>query len=160
LEIKQILSIIGLIGIFGCNTGSKSAEKKAQAFQLSTSIDSLGRFIDLSVYRPKSVKWTVKTLGIADSRVPGPSDYNLQAIMTFDSLSIRAIKRDYSFLSIHFTPKDINKFTFDWLPQGYIFEEDVGDAVTYQPFCFKSNLYVTGGFIINQNDILLSFNTQ
>ncbi len=167
LGITQILSLIGFAVLFGCDSNNKftdknntPTEKKALNFQLNTNVDSLGHFINLSIYKPKSVKWTIKTLGTANSRVPGPTDYNLQAIMTFDSLSIRAIKRDYSLLSVNFNPKNINKFSFDWLPQNYEFVEDSGDAVTYPPFCFESNSYFIGGFIINKNDILLSFYTQ
>ena len=153
-----LVLLIGSIFVQSCSDGTK--EKKSETLVLNNNVDSLALLIDLTKYKPSSVIWTVKKMGIANDRVPGPTDYNLQALMTFDSSSINSIKSTYRFFSVSFNPKDTSKFKFSWLPQGYVFVEDTQDAITYEPKFFQSPFYSTGHFIINKNDILLSYYTQ
>lgn len=146
---------------FGCGGDSQPSDKKATDRYLSKSIDSLAQHINLTWRRPKSVIWTMRKLGIAGERVPGPTDYTLQAIMNFDKKDIQEIKHQYSLLSISYKQRDIHAYKFDWLPKNYIIDVDSSmDAVTYLPSFFKAEPLINGGFIINKNDILLQLYTQ
>jgi hypothetical protein len=160
MNIRIAFFIIFSFVIFGCQTNNTANNKKAADLNVNTSVDSLGHIINLTNYRPQSAKWTVRTQGIANDRTPGPTDYILEALMTFDSATINNLKTNYKLQSVKFNPKDIGQFKFNWLPKDYIFAVDSGDAVTYEPIFFKSDSFLNGNFIVNKNDILLRLYTQ
>lgn len=159
--ILQILIFCFTLLAFGCSENTHHSDKKATDIYLSKNVDSLAQHINLNRYRPDSVLWTIRKLGIANERVPGPTDYTLQAIMNFDKKDIQKIRHQYALLSTSFKQRDIHAYKFDWLPKNYIIEVDSSiDAVTYLPFFFQAEPLINGGFIINKNDILLQFYTQ
>src|SRR5262249_49502519 len=50
---------------------------------VSTSVEELGKLVNLTEH-PSSVVWRKRTLGAANSSVPGPTDWQLEAVLTFD----------------------------------------------------------------------------
>ena len=98
---------------------------------MSTSVEELGKLVNLTEH-PSSVVWRKRTLGAANSSVPGPTDWQLEAVLTFDQAHaqqlIEQAKKSES-------PRDIGSLeTVDWLPtetQQY-FHQDVGSS-KYKP---------------------------
>src|SRR5262245_1854959 len=80
---------------------------------VSTSVEDLGKLVNLAE-RPSSVAWRKRTLGAANSSVPGPTDWQLEAVLTFDQAQaerlIEAAKKSES-------PRDIGSVdSVDWVP--------------------------------------------
>lgn len=58
---------------------------------INSDIDELAKNINLPV-RPIEAVWTKKTLGNPESRVPGPTDYLLVAVLKYDDAGIETLK--------------------------------------------------------------------
>jgi hypothetical protein len=82
--------------------------------EVSTDVDALSKIITLPV-RPVSAVWRRQIRGTADSRVPGPTDWYLEALLTFEpddaeSLAEEAKKSEKL--------RDIDSIEgIDWLPE-------------------------------------------
>lgn len=87
----------------------------------STDIDKLGKLLDFSIYRPISVEYKYTFIDNSGQNerlsVPGPSDYSLEASMTFDSLTFKNLQKIE--LTIEWMHQNYNKeeFDFSWLPE-------------------------------------------
>ena len=58
---------------------------QAATNEVSTDVEALSRLITLPA-RPVSAVWRRQIRGTADSRVPGPTDWYLEALLTFDQV--------------------------------------------------------------------------
>jgi len=95
---------------------------------ISTDIDKLGQLLDFKTYKPTKVKF--KYVAIDNSRqndrlsVPGPSDYSLQALLYFDSLTYEKFL-DYDRNANYPSPNyNQDEFKFDWLDKEIMQELD------------------------------------
>lgn len=86
---------------------------------ISTDIDKLGQFLDLETYKPTKIKFKYTFIDNSGQNqrhsIPGPSDYSLQALLYFDSLTFEKFldfDRNTNYSSPNFK-KD--EFKFDWL---------------------------------------------
>lgn len=93
---------------------------------LSTDIDQLGKLLNFDNYKPSSVKFKYKVIGNSgkNERIspPGPSDYSLEALLYFDSLTFqKIIEFDRN---ADFPPPGYNQeaFKFNWLDEAIISE--------------------------------------
>ena len=93
---------------------------------ISTDINELGKLIDFRTYKPTNVKF--KYVFIDNSAqnarisVPGPSDYSLQALMYFDSLTFEKFY-DFDRHADYSSPGyKKEEFEFDWLEQETLVE--------------------------------------
>ena len=57
--------------------------QQAATNEVSTDVEALSKLINLPV-RPVSAVWRRQVRGTANSRVPGPTDWYLEALLTFD----------------------------------------------------------------------------
>lgn len=85
----------------------------------STDIDKLGLLLDFKTYKPTKVKFRYVFIDNSgqDQRIsiPGPSDYSLQALLYFDSMTFEKLL-DYDRDTIYSPPNfDKEEFEFDWL---------------------------------------------
>lgn len=97
----------------------------------STDIDRLGKLLDFKKYRPVKVrfKYIFRNNSGQNRRltVPGPSDYSLQALLYFDSLTFE----QFSEFDRHadYSSPDYNKadFAFNWLDKEILTELENSD---------------------------------
>ena len=88
---------------------------------ISTDIGKLGRLLDFTIYKPTKVKFKyIYADNSGESQrltVPGPSDYYLQALLYFDSLTFAKF-RDFDKNADYPSP-DYNRqtFMFEWLDE-------------------------------------------
>ena len=81
--------------------------------QVSTSVEDLAKLVTLSE-QPSSVVWRRRILGAANSAVPGPTDWQLEALLTFDEEQARGIIEKAKQVE---SPRDIGSLeSVDWLP--------------------------------------------
>jgi hypothetical protein len=77
-----------------CIVGCKSSND-LKVVKPSENISELSRHINLKRYKPLKVKWIYeKQGGPSNSRVPGPSDYKLEAVLFFDKATIKELKEN------------------------------------------------------------------
>jgi hypothetical protein len=97
---------------------------------ISTSIDALGTLLNFKTCRPAQVKY--KYIFIDNSgrnerlSVPGPSDYYLEALLCYDSVTFNKIREIYGHTDDMMTPAmptyNKNEFMFDWLDKSTLNE--------------------------------------
>lgn len=159
---KSIITILCFVFVlYSCETSTvKQTEEKKPDTYVSHNLDSLSQLIDFTSFKPKSVSWTVKKPGTYNDRNPGPTDYKLEALLTFEDTTIARLKTAYKLLYLTPMPENPKTFTFDWLPANYTFNKDTAFDITCRSEFFRKSPYINGVFITNNNDVLLSFCTQ
>jgi len=129
----------------------------------STDIKKLGKLINLKDYKPTKVKFKYIVIDNSgqNSRIsiPGPSDYSLEVIMYFDSITF---KKFYAFdkTADYSSPNyDIEEFKFDWLDKRTLLELENSDKNYHghPDFFFETN---NGKSWYLDNKILLKFSTN
>jgi hypothetical protein len=93
---------------------------------ISTDINKLGQLLDFKTYKPTKVKFKYTFIDNSGQNqrvsVPGPSDYSLQAILYFDSLTFEKFL-EYDRKANYPSPNcNKDEFKFDWLDKGIIEE--------------------------------------
>jgi len=86
---------------------------QAETNEVSTDVEALNKLITLPV-RPVSVVWRRQIRGAANSRVPGPTDWYLEALLTFDPDDVKRVADEAKTAE---KPRDIGSIDgIDWLP--------------------------------------------
>lgn len=147
-SISAILSLVILTSILSCGRHEKESPSTSNSDStktkieepdstfvngnitttISTDINELSNLLDFKTYKPVKVKFKYVFIDNSGQNqrlsVPGPSDYSLQALLYFDSLTF---KRFYDFdRHADYSPPNYNKeeFKFDWLDKEIIDELD------------------------------------
>ncbi len=114
---------------------------QAATNEVSTDVEALSKLITLPA-RPLSAVWRRQVRGTANSRIPGPTDWQLEALLTFDQddaeqLMEEAKKSD--------KPRDIGSIeTVDWLPsEARQYFESVPNSSKYK---VKDEAYAADAF--------------
>jgi hypothetical protein len=136
--------------------------------EVSTSVEELGKLVNLAE-RPSSVVWRRRTLGNAGSSIPGPTDWQLEAVLTFNQQQAERVLEQAKTSTAK--PRDTGSFdNIDWLPVEIRqhFHQDTGTAKYkltgegYSPGTFvKSPL--TQGYLVhlgNSPNFFLVLHTQ
>lgn len=80
---------------------------------VSTDVEALSKIITLPA-RPVSAVWRRQVRGTADSRIPGPTDWYLEALLTFDQDDAERVTDEAKKSE---KPRDIGSIeSIDWLP--------------------------------------------
>jgi hypothetical protein len=89
---KKIFLFIFLADICGCNNSRQVIIERGPMVYYN--IDTLQKIIYLSIFKPDSVTYVYYAYGDEDdnSRVPGPKDYNLEAILFYSDSMINKLK--------------------------------------------------------------------
>lgn len=128
-KIPVLLFFAMTVVLFSCTEKPEDPEttKKGNiSTTVSSSVEKLGKLIDLKKYKPTEViyKHTVIDNSGKEDRisVPGPSDYSLQAVLYFDSATFESMldvtrKADYEM-----TNYTSENFRFDFIPETVIDE--------------------------------------
>jgi hypothetical protein len=140
------------MSFFGCESSND-----IKAVKPSENISELSMHINLKRYKPLKVKWIYYTQGgPSNSRVPGPSDYNLEAALFFDKATIKELKENYSLLSVSLLPNPIKgQYNFEWLDQKIINKLNYKNLLNYDPYFFFNGNTMHGSFTIVDEEIVL-----
>ena len=95
---------------------------------ISTDIEKLGRLLNFKSYKPTKVKFKYTFIDNTGQNerlsVPGPSDYSLQALLYFDSMTFEKFL-DYDRNADYPSPNyNKDEFKFDWLDKEVLRELD------------------------------------
>ena len=129
----------------------------------STDIKKLGKLINLKNYKPTRVKFKYFTIDNSSQNsrvsVPGPSDYSLEVLMYFDSITF---KKFYAFdkTADYSSPNyDVEEFKFDWLDKETLLELENSDKNYHghPDFFFETN---NGQSWYLENKILLKVSSN
>ena len=98
---------------------------------ISTDINKLGKLLNFKTYKPIKIKFKYTYFDYTGQNkritVPGPSDYSLEALLYFDSLTFNRLKdvdRHADYPSPNYTR---NEFKFDWLDKVILDELEKSD---------------------------------
>ncbi len=101
------------------NTTHKIKKANNLTQTISTDINLLGKLLDLTTYKPIEVKFKFTFIDNSAQNdrisVPGPSDYYLEAILYFDSLTFVKIKdfeKNLEWMEQNYKKEEFN---FEWL---------------------------------------------
>jgi len=123
---------------------------------VNTNIDELSKFINLP-YRPKSVWWQTTEIGDPnDTRVPGPTDWSMDAVLLFDEQQVEAILSKSK--KIH----NDSKYLINTISKNVLHEDDVMNNEVYQGDLFAKSPLLDGIIvrIKGTNKLLVSFQTR
>lgn len=83
----------------------------------STDTGRLGRLLNLRRFHPQRVQYRYELIDNSGGLVPGPSDYRLEAVLWFDTLTFRQLRRQV-YAPAHYPAPALRKeqFSFPWLP--------------------------------------------
>lgn len=123
----------------------------------SENITKLSKYVNFKSYKPLKVKWIYERQGGPDnSRVPGPSDYKLEAVLFFDKETIKELKENYSLLSVSLLPSPAKgQYKFEWLDQKIINKLNYKNLLNYDPYFFNNGNTMDGSFTIVDDEIVL-----
>ena len=92
MRLKLIFCLVVSLLIFNCHHKTKEAESMNE-ITISESADSLSEYFKIPI--DSKCKWFMRAMGNAESRVPGPTDYELYAYVNFNNNSfIEQIKKE------------------------------------------------------------------
>lgn len=151
-SLLRTLVFIFVLSIVGCKSSTD-----LKVVQPSENIKELSKHINLKRYKPLKVKWTYeKQGGPSNSRVPGPSDYKLEAVLFFDKATIKELKENYSLLSVSLLPNPTkDQYKFEWLDQKMINKLNYKNRINYHPTFFQKGNSMDGSFTIVDDEIVL-----
>jgi hypothetical protein len=121
---KKAFSILITVILFSCGqqedkNGSETIKIENMSTTISTDSSKLSKLIDISIYKPTSVKF--KYIFIDNSgqnerlSVPGPSDNYLEGILYFDTTTFKNLRAKYFNVDDSSPNLDKTYFNFDWL---------------------------------------------
>lgn len=148
----RFIVFIFSMSFFGCESSND-----IKAVKPSENISELSMHINLKRYKPLKVKWIYyRQGGPSNSRVPGPSDYKLEAVLFFDKTTIKELKENYSLLSVSLLSPPINgQYKFEWLDQNIIKKLNNKNLINYNPYFFNNGNTMDGSFTIVDDEIVL-----
>lgn len=115
---------------------------------ISSDIESLKEYVNLTEYNPKQVEWKWKT---GSSK----SEYELNAVIVFDSIAVEEIKENYIIQSTKLYSLNKNDFKFDWIKDNRIKLIESYNSTVYGVDLFKKGVLNKGNFIIIDNKTIL-----
>ncbi|MBS1634619.1 MAG: hypothetical protein JST26_01770 [Bacteroidetes bacterium] len=162
-----------LISFCSCRQNPETDTKSNISSTVSSDTAKLAKLIDLSLFRPRAAKfkYTVVDNSGENQRlsVAGPSDYCLEAVLYFDSLTFRRLVgkkyADYDLTKYtepgHDSPKlKKEEFNFEWLDKN-VREELLRSDTSYHGDC---DLYYGtaphGGLWILDHKVLIRKTSQ
>lgn len=131
------------------NTNLRSNSETNKTMEVSNDIEKLGNVINFPV-KPEKVVWQAVVRG-GESTIPGPSDYELRAILTFSKADADKITKKASEKE---TPRDIPTIPmYKFIPaelkdklkkdgDNYKFEGDLLDASEFYKSSFRDGYLV------------------
>lgn len=108
---------------------TETEKKDNVTTQISTDSEQLQKLIDLSEFKPEKIKFKYKFIDNSKGRVPGPSDYSLEAILYFDDETMEKIwkiDKNADFPNPNYQKQD---FKFNWLDKQTISELEKSDGL-------------------------------
>lgn len=160
-----IISALSLISICigSCNSHPQNDDKEYEV-SVSDNKEELANIIDLSVFNPVSVQYVYRTTvkQTKEDRIPGPTDYILEAALTFDDSTLNLLKGISSIKEVKtLQPAEAERYYFSWLDKETMKKvKSEGETVQYSADKFYKGVLIHGSYIFRGNMILLSLFTQ
>lgn len=108
-----------LLALGACSYSGSGNNQKITQIE-SSNLDTLGKILDLSVYKPQLAKFKYIYIDNNAERVvlvPGPSDSRFEAYMRFDSITMRRLQSAYFNADYPSQELSPDQFNFDWLDE-------------------------------------------
>jgi hypothetical protein len=159
---QKVFLFIFIACIYGCNNSKQVIIDKESEVNKNT--DSLKKIIDLHILKPDSVAYVYKTMGGAgaENSIPGPKDYNLEAVLFYSDSMINILKGISSIKSIkELQPGDKTKYQFYWMDKKITEQiNSLKNTVEYSSEKFYKGYLPYGNYIIVGNIVLLKMFTM
>jgi hypothetical protein len=160
--VQKIFWFIFLACISGCNNAQQVIIDRETVVSKNT--DGLKKIIDLSIFKPDSVAYVYKVMGGADSEntIPGPKDYDLEAVLFYSDSMINILKGISSIKSIkELQPGEETKYQFYWIDKKIAGQvKSLKNSVEYSSEKFYKGYLPYGNYIIVENVVLLKMFTM
>ncbi len=152
---QKIFFYLLLLFSFACNNSNPLKNGK-EKITVSKNKKELEKIISLKVFNPRSVEFVYKPMGTQteNDRVPGPTDYMLQAVLYFD-ITDNVHRQGCSPIEQSQSSRD--DFNFEWLPDD-VRKELLKDSDTtrgYQASCFYKGVLMHGSYYYLRGMILV-----
>ncbi len=148
---NKLLQLIVLLFLVGCN----SEQKVSKEIEVNHDLDQLSKVINLENFSPTKVDWVYKKLGEENSRIPGPTDYQLESILYFEKEELTKLK-----LAIVNDLIDSNDCSINlkWLK----YQEAVSSQLCahYNSNVFSKGVLLNGSLVIKGNNVYLRMYTN
>jgi hypothetical protein len=159
---QKIFWVIFLAGICGCNNAQQVIIESEPIVYKNT--DSLKKIIDLSIFKPDSVAYVYKVMGVADddNSIPGPKDYDLEAVLFYSDRMINILKGISSIKSVkELQPGEETKYQFYWMDKKIAGQvKFIKNTIEYSSEKFYKGYLPYGNYIIVENVVLLKMFTM
>ncbi|MCT4580419.1 MAG: hypothetical protein N4A35_03300 [Flavobacteriales bacterium] len=144
--IFRLIAILSLFFLFSCD----SSNKQQKVPSISNDLDTLSKIINLEKYKPVSAQWVYYPLGIENSSIPGPTDYQLEAVLYFEKETIEKLKTAVANDGGSSTDCSVD---FKWLKHQELTHHQV--CTNYTSSVFTKGALLHGNFIIEEDKVFL-----
>lgn len=148
------------MSIFSCKHENKNDTKNVE--EISENINQLEKILDFSIYRPEKVKYKYIFMDNSGKNqrltVPGPSDYYLEALLEFDSITFNKMNDFEREEQFH----NKEEFNFEWLSKSL--KKELNNSPSnykgHPDFFFKSGINGKAWYLYKSKKILLKTNSS
>lgn len=158
------LTILTFITSCGTNQEKKTETSDSLSNSISlhsTDINKLQQYLNLTIFKPDSVEFEytfiANSAGNSRTNISGPSDYILQAVLYYDSITLKKIIALQKKVSV--VQYNLAEFKFDWLNQDII--QELSNDINYYGI-HSDTLFGTGNIktLCLTNKILIEKSTN
>lgn len=148
--ILRLIVVLILFIVLSCDSSSQKSEQA----KIRNDINLLSEIINLEKYTPLKAEWIYYPLGIDNSRVPGPTDYRLEAVLYYSKEAISELKNNFDSTKIKVSEscsvnfQKINSPKFN------------GQCIIYNSYIFNKGSLLNGYFLISDSTIYLNIYTN
>lgn len=127
---RLILFLLSIFILSACSYSGSGDNHKITEIN-STNLDTLGKILDLSVYKPISATYNYTYIENNAERVvlvPGPSDSQFEAYLRFDSVTMRNLRSAYFNVDYASPALSPDRFKFSWLDEDVLTKLNSSDT--------------------------------
>lgn len=146
----RVIVVLILFTVLSCDSSTPKSEKA----KIRNDINLLSEIINLEKHTPLKAEWIYYPLGIENSRVPGPTDFRLEAILHYKTEAISDLKNNFDSTKIKVSEscsvnfQKINSPKFN------------GQCIIYDSYIFNKGSLLNGYFLISDSTIYLNIFTN
>lgn len=148
--ILRLVVVLILFTVLSCDSNSQKSEKA----KISNDINLLSEIIDLEKHTPLKAEWIYYPLGLENSRVPGPTDFRLEAILHYNKEAISDLKNNFDSTKIKVSESCSVNF------QKINSQKFKGQCIIYDSHIFNKGSLLNGYFLIYDSTIYLNIYTN
>ncbi|HNY29977.1 MAG TPA: hypothetical protein PKO15_03735 [Fibrobacteria bacterium] len=88
---RRLLAFAAVLGTMSCEEGRADRPPATTTDSIHTDLPRLGRILKWDSLAPRSATYRISILGSPSSRAPGPTDWSLEALLRYDSATLRKL---------------------------------------------------------------------